>query len=140
MTAFSGGRNGIARGVGTRRCLLHRIIAGEFGSNFADFGNDLRRELLERAEKLVGLFLTEGGSQGEHGPAGECDAAKGALELNEAQAAVEGIFIAARQGLSQAAHGFPGTMVKCSHRRRRCRVVFGEELVAARGSLDGRTS
>jgi hypothetical protein len=47
MTAFSGGRNGVARGVGfkmrvgTRRCRLHGIISRELGPGLADFGSDL---------------------------------------------------------------------------------------------------
>ena len=47
---------------GPRGAALDGIICCEFGSNLADFGNDLGRELLECGEELVGLFLTQGRS------------------------------------------------------------------------------
>ena len=64
------------------------------GSHLAQLGNDICLYLLKHVEELVKLFCADGRSERKQGPAGKRGAAKGTLELHDAQAEIIGVVVA----------------------------------------------
>jgi plasmid stabilization system protein ParE len=106
-----------------------RVVSAVLGSNLAQLRNDVCLHLLKRSEQLVKLFRAHCRSKREQGAAGKRSAAKGTLELHEAQAVMLDVLVTAGERLRQAAHRVTGALIEHAQRRSKSRVCVTKERI-----------
>jgi hypothetical protein len=111
-------------------CRSVRVFSAVLGSNLAQLANDVCLHLLKRSEQLVKLSRAHGRSEREQGAAGKRSAAKGALELHDAQAIILDVLaMMTGEYLREAAHCVTGALIEHAHRKSNSRVFFTKERI-----------